>query len=138
MSQKMNGIPAGVCAFLTLVTAILLLVTLARADDAALTWTANTEADLAGYNIYRGGTPTTCTATAPLPPLMIGASQAKVGKVNSFVDSGLPAIDGTLCWEITAFDTATPPNESGRSNRVSKVINNIPPLAPAGLNVVVQ
>lgn len=114
----------------------LVIAEIAKADDAALTWTLGTEADLAGYKIFRGQTPAVCSATATLPALMVNGAPAQVGKVNSFVDAGLPAIDGTLCWEISAFDTSA--NESGRSNRVSKVINNVPPLAPVGLGVVVQ
>lgn len=106
------------------------------ADNAALSWTANTEADLAGYKIYRGQTPAVCSATATLPPLLVNGAPAQVGLVNSFVDQNLPAIDGTLCWEISAVDSAA--NESGRSNRVSKVLNNFPPQAPAGLGVVIQ
>jgi hypothetical protein len=137
MSRKMNKILALVFTVLTVITAVLLVAVLVRADDASLTWTANTEADLAGYKIYRG-TAAACTSSAPLPALLVNGSPAQVGKVNNFVDAGLPVIEGTLCWEISAFDTAVPLNESGRSNRVSKVINNIPPLAPAGLGVVVQ
>ena len=98
------------------------------AADAILTWTANTEADLAGYKLYRANQ--NCTAQGPLALL------AQVGKVATYSDLNLPPLDGTMCWEITAFDTSG--NESLRSNRVSKVLNTLPPVAPAGLNVVIQ
>ena len=104
------------------------------AADGTLTWTANTEADLAGYKIFFA--PQSCTAQGPLAPLLVGGVAAQVGKVVTYKHVGLPSIDGTLCWEITAFDTAG--NESGRSNRVSIVVNTVPPVAPNGLSVVIQ
>jgi len=104
------------------------------AADAVLTWTANTETDLAGYKLYRANQ--SCTASGPLAPLMVNGAPAQVGKVNSFTDTNLSPFDGTLCWEISAFDLSG--NESGRSNRVSKVLNTLPPLAPLGLGVAVQ
>mgnify|MGYP001590642539 CR=1 FL=1 len=118
--------------------AMLMIVGLAGqawGGTATLTWTANTEADLAGYHIFRGTTAAVCSGTAILPPLLINSAPASVGKVTTFADTTVPAIDGILCWEISAFDTATTPNESGRSNRVSKTVNGVPPLAPSGLSV---
>jgi hypothetical protein len=106
----------------------------AYAGDGILTWTANTEADLAGYKIYFA--PQSCTAQGPLAPLVVAGSPVQVGKVTTYKHVGLPVMDGTLCWEITAFDIAG--NESGRSNRVSIVVNSIPPVPPVGLNAVIQ
>ncbi len=106
----------------------------ANAADAVLTWTANTETDLAGYKFYRANQ--NCTAQGPLAPLILNGVPAQVGKVTTFTDANLPPFDGTLCWEITAFDTAN--NESTRSNRVSKVLNTIPPVPPSGLSVAIQ
>lgn len=100
----------------------------ANATDGVLTWTGNTEPDLAGYKIYRANQG--CTLPGPL------AFVASVGKVVTYTDPALPPLDGTMCWEITAFDTSG--NESGRSNRVSKVLNTLPPQAPTGLGVVIQ
>jgi len=111
-----------------------LIPVISQAADSVLTWTQNTETDLAGYKFYRANQ--SCTAAGPLAPLIINGIPAQVGKVGTFTDANLPAFDGTMCWEITAFDTAG--NESPRSNRVSKVLNTIPPVAPAGLNVVIQ
>lgn len=136
MTTRQNGIAAIVFALLAFLCLIFLLATVAKAADGTLTWTLNTEADLSGYHIFRGSTAAVCTGTAPLPVLMVAGAPATVGKVNTFKDVNLPAIDGTLCWEISAFDTTL--NESGRSNRVSKVLNSLPPLAPAGLGVVIQ
>lgn len=139
MSRTMSGILALIFGALALLCLILLLAVVARADDAALTWNANTEADLAGYRIYRGLSAATCATAAPLPPLLVNSVPVQVDKVTSFVDTALPAMDGTICYEITAFDTRLPvANESDRSNRVSKVLNSLPPLAPSGLGVVIQ
>lgn len=111
----------------------------AWAASGVLTWTANTEVDLAGYKIYRGTTVAVCAAaTTPLPALVVNSVPVQVGKVTTYTDASLPAMDGTLCWEISAVDTAVPPNESGHSNRVSKVVNGLPPMAPVGLGVAVQ
>lgn len=104
------------------------------AADTVLTWNANTEADLAGYKIFFA--PQACTAQGPLAPLVVGGSPVQVGKVVTYRHVSIPSIDGTLCWEINAFDTAG--NESGRSNRVSKDVNTIPPQPPTGLNAVIQ
>lgn len=112
----------------------LLIAGRALAADATLTWTANTEADLAGYKIYFATQ--SCAAQGPLAPLMVGGSPVQVGKVITYKHVGLPVLDGTLCWEITAVDTSA--NESLRSNRVSKVVNQVPPAAPSGLDVVIQ
>lgn len=113
---------------------VLGMASMSYATDGVLTWNGNTETDLAGYKIYFA--PQSCTAQGPLAPLVVAGSPAQVGKVTTYKHVGLPQIDGTLCWEITAFDTFG--NESGRSNRVSKVINTIPPIAPIGLDVVIQ
>lgn len=109
---------------------------LGLATDATLTWNANTESDLAGYRIYFA--PQGCTVQGPLAPLMVGspAAPAQVGKVTVYKHVGLPVMDGTLCWEITAFDTSG--NESMHSARVSKAVNMVPPVAPTGLDAVIQ
>lgn len=106
----------------------------AFAADGTLTWNANTEADLAGYKVYFA--PQGCTVQGPLAPLVVSGSPVQVGKVTTYKHVGLPSIDGTLCWEITAFDTAG--NESLHSSRVSKDVNTVPPVPPTGLGVVIQ
>lgn len=105
-----------------------------NAADSTLTWNANTESDLAGYKIYFA--PQSCGAQGPLAPLAVGGNPVQVGKVTTYKHVGIPVIDGTLCWEITAVDTSG--NESGRSNRVSKVVNMVPPVPPTGLDAVIQ
>lgn len=98
----------------------------AEAGTTELSWIANTETDLAGYRIYHFAGPT--CPTGPLPPLMIeGKSVVVLKPATTYVHTG-PTVEGTWCYEITAFDVAG--NESGRSNRVSKVFDSSAPKAP--------
>jgi fibronectin type 3 domain-containing protein len=78
-----------------------------RGDGQSLevSWEANSEVDLAGYNVYRSVIP--------------GSSYQLIEVVNpantSWVDEGLQ--NGiTYYYVITAFDSAVPPNESQYSN----------------------
>ncbi len=77
--------------------------------SATLTWNANTEADLAGYKVYRGTSPG--TYGAPIAMLQ--------GNVTSYVATGLQ-IGTSYYFVVTAYDTAG--NESAYSNEVSKSI----------------
>ncbi len=90
----------------------------AFAGNAALSWDANTEADLAGYNVYYGtvsgsyGTPT------------------DVGNQITHTITGLA--DGTYYFAVTAYDTSG--NESGFSTEASKTISasdTTPPVISA-------
>lgn len=90
---------------------------------ATLTWNANAEPDLAGYKVYRS------VGTAPQSLLVT------LGKVTTYVDDPLPAIDGDIGYALTAFDTAG--NESIKSLTVTKTVNAIPPVAPSGLAVAI-
>ncbi len=87
------------------------------------TWTANTEADLSGYNLYQA--PGSCTNPGAF------AKVASVGKVTTLTHT--PTVDGLYCWALTAFDTGG--LESIQSNKVEKQINVNPPLAPRNFAV---
>jgi hypothetical protein len=97
-----------------------------------LSWTANTETDLKGYRVYRGAG--ACTV-GPLQPLMVNGVPVELGKVVTYTDTTVPIIDGTVCYEITAIDLSL--NESPRSNRATKEVSLVPPVAPKGLSVEV-
>lgn len=78
-------------------------------SSATLAWNANTEADLAGYKVYRGTSPG--TYGAPIATLQ--------GNVTNYVATGLQ-LGTTYYFAVTAYDTAG--NESSYSNEVSKSI----------------
>lgn len=75
---------------------------------ATLTWTANTESDLAGYKVYIG----TASGTYSFP-----GSAFVVGKVTSYTIPNLP-IGQTYFFAVSAYDSAG--NESPLSAEVSK------------------
>ena len=117
---------------LVLIMLLILPVVAMAAPLATLTWIANGELDLVGYKVFRGNG---VCAVGPLQPLIVNGSAVSLGKVTTYTDVTVPTFDGDLCYEITAFDTAN--NESTHSNRVTKVINTIPPVPPVGLTVTV-
>jgi len=117
-----------------LVIVMCLIPVMSYAASATLTWTPNTESDLAGYKVYRGNG---VCAIGPLQPLLVGGVAVSIAApINTYVDTTVPAFDGSLCYELTAFDTSK--NESVHSVRVTKQVNLIPPIPPVGLNIVVQ
>ena len=73
--------------------------------SATLTWTANTESDLAGYRVYR------CSEQPCSRVSGTASVLATVGSVTSF-NIGTPAV--TQYYFITAYDSAS--NESGESS----------------------
>jgi fibronectin type 3 domain-containing protein len=85
-----------------------------------LAWDANTEADLAGYKIYR--------STTPGGPYTLSQT---LGRVTTCVET--TTVDGTYYWVATAYDNAG--NESGYSNQVSKTIDTVAPSAPRVLRI---
>jgi hypothetical protein len=92
----------------------------ALAANATLSWTANTEPDLAGYKIYYG----TAKRTAASPGSNNGGYQNKVdaGKVIAYTLNNLNTSQ-KYYFSLTAYDTSN--NESGFSSEVGKIFGDV-------------
>ena len=103
----------------------ILVVWSSTAWGATLTWTSNSEQDLAGYRVYQCSQ-LPCTRTSGAASLL-----ATLGTVTSFT-VGMP--EATQYYFITAYDSAN--NESGSSNLASFPPAGFPaPPSPNGLHI---
>ncbi len=99
------------------------LVATSGDNQVDLSWDANTESDLTGYNVYR--------STSSFQEIA-NATQVNDGLVedSSYTDSGLT--NGTeYFYRVTAVDDAG--NESGLSGESSAIPEDQPPASPTGL-----
>ena len=99
------------------------LSALTKGQDVTFTWTANTETDLNGYNIYRAdGTTRTKLNTSIIT-------------ATTYQDSGLA--DGAYTYEATAVDihnNESKPSNSAAAKIYAPVISQ--PYTPTGQNVI--
>jgi len=89
----------------------------------ALYWSANTDSDLAGYNVYRSTSSPVPTSGAPLNGSNLLTSPA-------FIDNGVTN-GTTYYYAVTAVDSSD--NGSGKSNEAQAIPQNLPPAAPQNL-----
>lgn len=82
--------------------------------QATLSWAQNGEADLAGYKLYYGTAPGVYT-------FWVDVGLTATPSAPSYTMTDLSRY-GLIYFAVTAYDTATPPNESGVSNEVSRAL----------------
>lgn len=102
---------------------VLFIAMWARAASLQVSWNANTETDLAGYNVYWKAK----TATA--------WTKVDAGNVTTLTIPNV-AENTEYCTEVTAYDTSG--NESGRSSQVCASLDTMPPAAPTGVKAIIQ
>lgn len=97
-------------------------------SDVTFQWSANSEADLAGYKLYRSATQGDYLTSTPIDiPL---SSLADINN-PAYTEENVP--DGTWFWIATAYDTSG--NESGYSNEVTDTLDATAPASPQELNI---
>ena len=102
-----------ILVLLLLISGIVSVSSVSYAGKGTLTWNANTETDLAGYNVY-------CGKTSGIYNVPI-----KLGKVTTYtVDLPTLTVDQKYFCVVTAYDLTG--HESGKSNEVNKLIVGVP------------
>lgn len=104
-------------AFFSCILLFLLFTSFVLAATAKLTWTANTESDLAGYKVYWGTSPRTGNSAPGGYPNSQDVINATTFTANNISDTG------TTYFSLTAKDTSE--NESGFSTEVKKTPGDI-------------
>jgi hypothetical protein len=107
----------------------LILASIAGSQEVAynpsgLEWTANGEADLAGYNVYEKAGDGAYELLASCTPELTRLDFSEA----------TPHPDGSYTWVVTAYDKAG--NESGYSEDCSAEFDSGPPAAPTGVVTV--
>lgn len=91
---------------------------------ATITWTLGTEADLAGYRLFRWNLPCASVIVGTTP----AEKTVDLGKVSSYVDNTIPDTWPEVCYGLKAVDTSS--NYSGMSQLAGKQFAQVPPPAP--------
>ena len=99
------------------------------AVEVTATWSANSESDLAGYNIYR-------SSTSGSGYVKLNSSIIAKTSSPQYVDSISGSVETTYYYVVTAVDTSG--NESSSSNEGSTHIDTSAPNPPSGITVQIQ
>ena len=102
-------------AFIVMISAV------CYAASIDVTWIPNTEADLAGYEIYDNG-------------ILVGTVGVMASPIFNIVNIG----QGSHSVQLDAFDNAVPPNYSVKSDSVSIIVNTIPPGKVGGVKLLLK
>ncbi|RLB67230.1 MAG: hypothetical protein DRH04_08265 [Deltaproteobacteria bacterium] len=118
----------------TIFTIILLVVigvafNVQAAVQVTATWSANTESDLAGYNIYR-------STTSGSGYVKLNSSIIAKTSAPQYIDTIPDATEVTYYYVVTAVDTSG--NESSYSSEASTHIDTRAPSPPNGIKVTVN
>lgn len=99
------------------------LIATAGSRQVKLLWSANTELDLAGYNVYRRAVDADAVFSAVATHL----------RDTTYADLGLTD-DDAFEYRVTAIDRRTPPNESAPAEAVATPTAAAAPTAPSRLS----
>jgi fibronectin type 3 domain-containing protein len=99
------------------------------AVEVTATWSANSESDLAGYNIYR-------SSTSGSGYVKLNSSIIAKTSSPQYVDSISGSVETTYYYVVTAVDTSG--NESAYSSEGSTHIDTSAPNPPSGITVQIQ
>ena len=98
----------------------------AMADSkVTFTWAPNSETDLRGYRLYQSDASGQYTFG--------GGNEVAMVPVGTETVTLSDVPDGTWYWVLTAFDNATPENESGPSNEVTATLDSSAPAPPENM-----
>lgn len=113
------------------ITVLLLgFITIAWAATPTITlsWEANTEEDLAGYNIYRAESSADLTIDAAHKITMVPAS------THEYIDQ-VPSENKMYYYALTAYDTSLNESVPSYAEAMSK---DYPPASPLGFSAVAE
>lgn len=106
---------------LALLTIMLTSAIWLNAASLEVTWTANTEVDLAGYEVFDNG-------------ILVGTIGVMASPIFTIANIG----QGSHSIQIDAYDNAVPPNYSPKSTAVAINVNTVPPGTPTGLKLLLK
>lgn len=106
---------------LLMASAIILLASPIWSASLDVSWTANTEVDLAGYEVFDNG-------------ILVGTIGVMAAPLYTIANIG----QGLHSVQVDAYDNAVPPNYSPKSTPATITVNTVPPGTPTGLKLLLK